>query len=404
MTNVYGAELIIPASLPQAPFYQADTFSKQNATIEHFDNIYFLLPQYSTCVYHLCLQGRIPKDSLIWRPDDTCHDVATRYLTRILNHIQQHYPFWHRHNGADHLLIFAWDGGADLIGRETHLRARLSEAIHLVHLGSPNRTETFRPGHDITIPAFRDFRWAQELLGEHSKRPTRFFSWLTRRKDDDRRPIYAYFRGTINKEWLYSHGVRQQLPALAATNPDRYFIKNGHSDFYWTEVVRARFILCPAGWEPWSPRLFDGIVSGALPILLTDQWIVPFERESNKQGVLKERIPFEQFLLRTDIANLNGLLDGLTVEEEAAMRMTMASVAHRFIYNLIPQPQDALWTIAEILSHRKGSVQQYELPDLNSEDDSDVHEHHEEEEEEEEEDYNEDDDGTSGIPVGRVDL
>lgn len=75
----------------------------------------------------------------------------------------------------------------------------------------------------------------------------------------------------------YSFGVRQYLKELGSIFPQKYKIHENHSPEYWNELGESLFSLCPSGWSPWSPRLFDSIMTGSIPIIFADDTQLPFE-------------------------------------------------------------------------------------------------------------------------------
>lgn len=46
---------------------------------------------------------------------------------------------------------------------------------------------------------------------------------------------------------------------------------------YFCLSIRSLFCLCPAGDTPSSARLFDAIVSGCIPVIVSDELEFPFE-------------------------------------------------------------------------------------------------------------------------------
>ena len=71
------------------------------------------------------------------------------------------------------------------------------------------------------------------------------------------RPTFASFRGTIFDDYAYSKGVRQALRELAKGDPDKLKVSASPHPFYLEEMAQSTFCLCPSGWSPWSPRLFE---------------------------------------------------------------------------------------------------------------------------------------------------
>jgi hypothetical protein len=74
-------------------------------------------------------------------------------------------------------------------------------------------------------------------------------------------------------------------------------VRVGHSTEYWTEMGQAVFSLCPSGWSAWSPRLFDSMVSGSVPVLFADGIRLPFE----------DLIDYEGFVVKNGNSGVGGL-------------------------------------------------------------------------------------------------
>lgn len=73
----------------------------------------------------------------------------------------------------------------------------------------------------------------------------------------------------------YSSGIRQQLKKLYSNRTD-VIINDKHNEFYIQELSRSRYALCPPGWAEWSPRIYDAIHVGSLPVLFETTWLLPF--------------------------------------------------------------------------------------------------------------------------------
>ena len=57
-------------------------------------------------------------------------------------------------------------------------------------------------------------------------------------------------------------------------NPD--LCKSRGFQCYHETLALHTFALCPGGWEPWSPRLYDAMYDGAIPVILADNMKLPF--------------------------------------------------------------------------------------------------------------------------------
>jgi hypothetical protein len=50
-------------------------------------------------------------------------------------------------------------------------------------------------------------------------------------------------------------------------------------------MVKATFCLCPLGWAPWSPRIFESVQIGCIPVIIADDIILPFEKYFNWERI-----------------------------------------------------------------------------------------------------------------------
>lgn len=353
--SFYSVEIAFPQSLIGSRWYVGDNSDVNNDGNNHqlyhhhqqhhqqhhqhqkqnlIQADYYLIPHYSTCYYNLCLRNTTLS------PED-CRSQASDYLTAILDYIQQEYPYWDRKSGKDHLLILSFDWAGHLFGevQESILRARIASCIHLTLMGwdNPKGHDFFNPSKDISIPPWRDYS-----IAKATPRPTH-------------RPIFAYFRGTIRAtingddggmENIYGRGIRNKLNEYGELDPQHYFIREGHSVFYWHELVHSRFALCPPGWSHWSPRLYDALLTGTIPILLTDDWRLPFNNTLINYEELLIRVPEKQILHLTDY------LLAITPEQEISMRNKAERIIGRFIYNTPSQIDDALDSTMQVLALR----------------------------------------------------
>lgn len=72
-------------------------------------------------------------------------------------------------------------------------------------------------------------------------------------------------------------------------------------------MVKATFCLCPLGWAPWSPRIFESVQIGCIPVIIADDIILPFEKYFNW-----ERIAVR--VKEADVPRLEEILKGIPPE------------------------------------------------------------------------------------------
>ncbi|KAF6163873.1 hypothetical protein GIB67_024728 [Kingdonia uniflora] len=120
-----------------------------------------------------------------------------------------------------------------------------------------------------------------------------------------------------------------------------------------TGMRRSTFCLNPAGDTPSSARLFDAIVSGCIPVVISDELELPFE------GILDYR-KIVLFVSSSDAIQpgwLMAFLKNIGPKKIREMRVNLAKYARHFLYSSPAQPlgpEDLAWRmIAGKLSNIK---------------------------------------------------
>ncbi len=78
-------------------------------------------------------------------------------------------------------------------------------------------------------------------------------------------------------------------------------IINGHipSETYVEYIRSTIFNLCPEGFSPWSPRLYESMLLGAIPLILADSIVLPFERF----------IDWRSFTIKINVTNIKNMIN-----------------------------------------------------------------------------------------------
>eukprot|EP00742_Colponemidia_sp_Colp-10_P010042 GILJ01011000.1.p1 GENE.GILJ01011000.1~~GILJ01011000.1.p1 ORF type:complete len:572 (+),score=71.29 GILJ01011000.1:72-1787(+) len=237
----------------------------------------FFVPVYSLC-------KPLPKP--LFGPDTF---FGRRLLLQAIDFIRTQYPFWSRRAGADHVFVTAHDYSSCFHYKSTGLvsvpksfQSRypeypipaqplqpLQNSILLSPLGDL-MTPCFQPWKDIVIPPFV------------SSAP---FEQQTMNRDPDHidstggRSRFAYFRGSVN--WFdgdpgYSKGLRQLLHRTFLNDSEVQIFSNS-SGSYAEELRESVFCLCPPGFALWSPRPFESLAAGCIPVLIGNHLVLPFD-------------------------------------------------------------------------------------------------------------------------------
>jgi hypothetical protein len=175
------------------------------------------------------------------------------------------------------------------------------------------------------------------------------------------RPIFGYFRGTIHSDVRYSLNVRQRFHQLDSTSStfintsNRYEILLGHApSIYWIELAHSLFALCPGGWAPWSPRLYDALIMGTIPVILADSLLLPYQTHVPKELVQDEyAITLPQ---NTSMKEIDSILTVISKDTSRLYRLWKNGevVSNRFVFHRPSIPGDAFDYFIEELKIRLG--------------------------------------------------
>jgi hypothetical protein len=233
------------------------------------------------------------------------------YFEPMIKKVVFFFPYWNMTDrpGSNHIIAFI--GGRNMGILDGRLRNILKNVIQLGLTGlrqdllpsnSPelylhrNLSTIYRHGYDIVIPPYT---------------PTQFINInaSTERWYEGKKRL-LYFAGTINHS-LSSKSARYLLATLAQNRSTLIRIKkkqfhlitvvNGHvtPSEYVDSISSSIFSLCPEGFSPWSPRIYEAINLGSIPLVLADGIVYPFERF----------IRWRSFSLKLNVSNVNGIFD-----------------------------------------------------------------------------------------------
>lgn len=94
---------------------------------------------------------------------------------------------------------------------------------------------------------------------------------------------------------------------------------------YFRELRRSVFCLCPAGWTPWSKRIYESILCGAIPVFVPGDFVPPF----------RTRLDYSRFsvtIREEEIPRIETILRGIPRERVAEMLAEVQRVRRHFLY------------------------------------------------------------------------
>ncbi|XP_006651086.2 uncharacterized protein LOC102700608 isoform X1 [Oryza brachyantha] len=332
--QLYGAQIALYESILASP----------HRTLNADEADYFYVPVLDSC--------------LITRSDDAPHlqmprDLRLRsyhtleYYRMAYDHIAQHYPYWNRTSGRDHIWFFSWDEGACYAPKE------IWNSMMLVHWGNTNAKHKnsttaywadnwnyipvdrrgnhpcFDPRKDLVLPAWKEPNPAAIWLK----------LWARPRKN---RTTLFYFNGNLGPAYkdgrpedTYSMGIRQKLAAEFGSTPDKQgklgrqhtanvTVTYLRSDKYYEELASSIFCGVLPG-DGWSGRMEDGMLQGCIPVVIQDGIFLPYENVLNYNS-------FAVRIQEDDIPNLIRILRGINETQIEFMLRNVRQMWQRFFY------------------------------------------------------------------------
>ncbi|XP_020590642.1 probable glycosyltransferase At5g25310 [Phalaenopsis equestris] len=255
----------------------------------------------------------------VYRPNTFDQTPIRRFVSDYVDVVASKHPYWNRTAAADHFMLSCHDWGPHASRANALLYGNAIRA-----LCNANTSEGFRPRKDVSIP---------EINLVTGDMPPEFISPPP--PESSPRSLLAFFAGGV-------HGpVRPVLLRYwKGRDPDlevHEYLPPG-SDDYYSYMRRARFCLCPSGYEVASPRVVEAIYAGCIPVIISTGYVLPFS------DVLK----WEEFSVKVaveDIPRLKEVLRRVADEEVMRLMAGVRAVRHHFILNHPPKRFDALYMI-----------------------------------------------------------
>jgi len=153
-----------------------------------------------------------------------------------------------------------------------------------------------------------------------------------------RKYLYS-FLGTIEHRFLPANHVRSKLTTIDSGRDDVFIgdklnslVKSDLSKQYQSmddyELVARNsiFTLCPKGYGSWTYRFYQAINWGSIPVLLSDDYILPFQ----------QYISYDQFTIRIpehDILKIDKTIRNISQEKIREMQRSLQENQKYFTYH-----------------------------------------------------------------------
>jgi hypothetical protein len=98
-------------------------------------------------------------------------------------------------------------------------------------------------------------------------------------QDPARKKVLGFFGGQVVSSKVsdhrgsnYSLGVRQYFDSvLRDKEPDFQIQMGARSHTYEKDITGSKFCLCPEGWHAWTPRPYEAVLLGCVPVIVSDR-------------------------------------------------------------------------------------------------------------------------------------
>ena len=305
---------------------------------------------------------------------------ANDMVQKSLHWVQQTHPYWNRTLGRDHVWTFTHDIGACVAPFRTmrhsifitntgELHDRSRAMAYYTGMYSPNYQQEKR---DMSLPCYTPWKdiVAPPMINDQSLIDSKGGS----KEGHHKRNVLASFRGTIltGGTWsMYSRFIRQKWKTLYEGDDEIHITavhpREGmgsrekatkYAKTYRDDFLNSKFCLCPPGWATWTPRLYEALLLGCVPVVVADDNALPYSRTLDYSKFSVHIAEKHATKLRTILKQAEKRIDEL--------RQGMKDVWQNFVYNVPPKPGDAFYNLMWELHFRSktlGVMQGYVLQD-----------------------------------------
>ncbi|KAL1567562.1 putative glycosyltransferase isoform X1 [Salvia divinorum] len=237
--------------------------------------------------------------------------VLGRVIGDYIATVSAKYPYWNRSLGADHFMLSCHDWGPRATWYVHHLYFTSIRA-----LCNANTSEFFNPRKDVSFPEIN--------------LPVGDISGLTT-PGSPNRTILAFFAGRLHgkiRKSIFEHWKEKDKDIIVWEEVPK------ESKFSYKEMMgRSKYCICPSGFEVASPRIVEAIYAECVPILVSENYVLPFS----------DVLDWDKFSIQVTVAELPELkriLAAVGDDGYMVLRRRVKKVQHHFVVNDPPKRYD----------------------------------------------------------------
>ncbi|GAV83587.1 HlyIII domain-containing protein/Exostosin domain-containing protein [Cephalotus follicularis] len=247
---------------------------------------------------------------------DYSRDRLQRFVSDYVSMVADKYPYWNRSHGADHFMASCHDWAPEVSNPNTQLFKNLIRV-----LCNANTSEGFRPKIDVSLPEiylpYGSLGPPKTGQGPKGRSILAFFAG--RDHGDIRNILFKHWKDKDNE--VQVHG---ELPPGGPK--------------YSQLMGQSKFCLCPSGFEVASPREVEAIYSGCVPVIISDNYSLPFNDVLN-WSKFSVQIPVNK------IPDIKTILQGIPNNKYLKMYRRIKRVQRHFVLNRPAKPFDLIYMV-----------------------------------------------------------
>ncbi|CAF1634089.1 unnamed protein product, partial [Didymodactylos carnosus] len=168
------------------------------------------------------------------------------------------------------------------------------------------------------------------------------------------RPFLTYFAGSVRQNRRHLKELMKQMNNSSLFHEISSTSRNANSQLF-RKYLQSTFCFILLGDSASSKRLFDVIAANCIPVIISDQWELPFTSNLPWQQF---SIRFSESMLEHNKSYIHRLLTTMPETQIFNMQLNLYKVRTHFLYsleneNFVSQPNDAVDEIFKQLAMRQ---------------------------------------------------